>query len=72
MLVLFEHGKSPKIYMYTLKTASALALKMGSIPETLKLLRGGCSPHLKMLAFRAYLIYLWTFTVLRAAHVGAV
>ena len=35
MLVLFEHGKSPKIYKYTLKTASALALKMGSIPETL-------------------------------------
>ena len=60
MLVLFEHGKSPKIYKYTLKTASALALKMGSIPETLKLLRGGCSPHLKMYVFLACSLYLWT------------
>jgi len=64
MLVLFEHGKSPKIYMYTLKTASALALKMGSIPETLPptpikggALRGGLfeqgkSPKIYMYTFK--------------------
>ena len=31
-------------------------------------LGGGCSPHLKMLVFRACLSYLWTFTMLRAAQ----
>ena len=68
MLVLFEHGKSPKIYMYTLKTASALALKMGSIPETLPptpikggALRGGLfeqgkSPKIYMYTFKTWYI----------------